>query len=96
MIELENILEQRDSLSTVMIVCKSSEISDGLLSRLAEAGLNVIGPVDRAALALIVAGQTPADLAIIESELAGKRNGAELARCLEETWGIPSVMLGAA
>ncbi len=87
--------EQCDRFATVMVVRRSDDVPDPLVERLTDAGLNVLGPVDTAARALTLVAQTHADLAFVAPELAGRRDGFELARTLEDTWGVPVVMLAA-
>ncbi|WP_041373408.1 hypothetical protein [Phenylobacterium zucineum] len=94
--DLNELLEQCDQFSTVLIARKSPESTDSLVQLLVDAGVNVLGPVDTAARALAIVAQTPADFAVVTPELAGKRNGAELARRLEDTWGVPSVVVAPA
>ncbi|HYG28227.1 MAG TPA: hypothetical protein VD906_15155 [Caulobacteraceae bacterium] len=65
-----------------------------LVTALSEAGMGVVGPVTTATLALILASHGPADLALIDDQLAGRRTGAELAEALYKTWGVRSVLLG--
>lgn len=88
-----DLIEQCDRFTTVLVVRKSPEIPDPLVEILTDAGLNVLGPVDTARAALAITAQAGADLALVAPELAGRRNGEELARCLEDTWGVPAVLL---
>jgi DNA-binding NarL/FixJ family response regulator len=85
--------EQFDRFTTVLVVRKSNDFPDPIVENLSERGINVLGPVDTAARALALVAQTPADIALVSPSLAGRRDGAELARCLHDTWGVPSVML---
>ncbi len=94
--DLNEVLEQYGRFSTVLVARKSPDDSPGLVEILVGAGLNVIGPVDRAAHALALTAQSSVDLAIVTPELAGRRNGRELAQVLEETWGVPAYVLPAA
>lgn len=87
------LLEQFDQFATVMVVRKSPSVPDRIVEVLTDAGVNVLGPVDTASRALAIVAQTPMDLALVEPELAGRRDGFELARNLEETWGVRAVML---
>ena len=93
--KLDDLLETLDEFSTVMIACRSPLYRTDLSEKLAGAGINILGPVDTATYALTIAAQTPADVAIVEAELAGRRNGAELAQALERTWGVRSVLIEA-
>lgn len=65
-----------------------------LVEVLSDAGYSVVGPVTSASMALILAAQAPAGLALVDEELTGKRSGQELAAVLFETWGVRSVLLG--
>lgn len=40
--------------------------------------------------------QTPVDLAVVTPDLAGRRDGQELARELADTWGVQAVIVPAA
>jgi DNA-binding response OmpR family regulator len=90
------LIDPCDPFTTVIVVKRSSEIPDPLVETLTDAGLNVVGPVDTAAQALAMIAQTRADVALVAAELAGRRDGFELARCLKDTWGVPAVMLSRA
>lgn len=91
--DLNEILEQYDRFSTVLIARKPPADIGGILEVLFDAGINVIGPVERAAHALAIAAQTHVDLALVTPELAGRRDGAELARRLADTWGVRTVVV---
>ena len=90
-----DLIEQYGRFSTVMVVRRSFDLPDRLVEVLTDAGVNVLGPVDTASRALAIAAQTPADIALIHPDLAGQRDGFELARRLEDTWGVRAVMLPA-
>lgn len=94
--DLNEILEQYGRFSTVLIARNPPAAIDGIVEILIDAGINVIGPVDRAAHALAIVAQTRVDLALVTPELAGERDGAELARRLNDTWGVRAVVLPAA
>lgn len=94
--DLNDILEQFDRFSTVLIASKNPRDSSGIIELLVDAGINVIGPVDRAKHALTLAAHSRIDLALVTDDLAGERNGEELARTLAETWGVRSVVVPAA
>ncbi len=66
------------------------------LQALSEAGFEVVGPASSAAVAMTLAAQTPADVALIHVEVAGPRDGQSLAHALRDTWGVPSVLFDAA
>jgi hypothetical protein len=90
-----DLIDQCEQFSTVMVVGRLKDLPDRIVELLADAGLNVLGPVDSAARALAIVAQTAADIALIHPELSGQRDGFELARDLEHTWGVPSVIIPA-
>ncbi|MDZ4376444.1 MAG: hypothetical protein U1C74_34090 [Phenylobacterium sp.] len=53
----------------------------------------MIGPVDRAGMALALAAQTPVDLALVDRRLAGHRDGPAFAEALMTTWGARSILI---
>lgn len=85
--------ERFDPFTTVLLVRKRPRYPDEIVVLLQKVGVNILGPVTRAADALAIVAQHHADLALIEPELAGRRDGVELARALEDTWGVRSLML---
>jgi uncharacterized protein YbjT (DUF2867 family) len=91
--DLNEILEQCRRFSTVLVARKSPDDSPDLVEILVGAGVNVLGPVDRAEHALALTAQSSVDFAILTPELAGPQSGRELAQALEETWGVPSYVL---
>ncbi|MFN3584659.1 hypothetical protein [Phenylobacterium sp.] len=93
--DFHDIVEQCRRVSTVLVVKKATMSPDPFVEILVESGVNVLGPVDTAAKALTIIAQSPADLAVVEPELAGRRHGPELARALQEVWGVPAVVVGA-
>jgi len=93
--DLENLLDQLDQFSTVMIAGSSEMRTNQLLDRLHASGINVIGPVDTASKALALIAQNHADLAVVAPRLAGRRHGEELARDLSEQWGVKAMVLPA-
>ena len=90
---LDELIEQYGDARTVLIAAAHSEYPQDLVARLTDAGKTVLGPVDTASLALALAAQSPADLAIVTTRLSGRRDGEELARRLGDTWGVPAVVL---
>ena len=95
MLELIERAEIRYPCSNVILVSGCERTSDQLLNLIYERNLNVVGTATRAATALALAAQVPADLAIVHDRLAGRRDGAELARLLKEIWGVPSLLIDA-
>lgn len=96
MLELIERAEIRFPCSNVIVVSACEQTSGELLELISDTDLNVVGTATRAATALALAAQIPADLAIVHHHLAGQRDGAQLARRLEEIWGVPSLLIGAA
>lgn len=93
MLEIIERAEIRYPCANVIMVSACERTSDQLLNLISDSDLNVVGTATRAATALALAAQMPADLAIVHHRLAGRRDGAELARRLEETWGVPSLLI---
>jgi hypothetical protein len=91
--KIDEFVEQNPGLSTVLIVGQVCEDTYSLIDEFSGRGVNILGPVNTASLALALVAQTPTDLALVARKLGGRRHGPELARCLEETWGVPSVVL---
>jgi len=93
--DFHDLVEQCRRVSTVLVVKKATMSPDPFVEILVESGINVLGPVDTASKALTIIAQSPADLAVVEPELAGRRHGPELARALLEVWGVPAVVVAA-
>lgn len=89
-------IDELERFSNVVVAAMSSPHRDGLMEQLHERGVNILGPVDTAAQALALLAHHPADFAIIEDVLAGRRGGGELADALEAQWGVPSVLVSRA
>jgi DNA-binding NarL/FixJ family response regulator len=90
---LDELIEQHGDIRTILVAGAPTEYPENLVQHLTDAGMTVIGPVDTARLALALAAQSAADLALVTPKLAGQRDGAELARRLKDTWGVPTVVL---
>lgn len=95
MLEIIERAEIRYPSSNVILVSACERTSGQLLHLISGRDLKVVGTATRAATALALAAQVPADLAIVHHRLAGRRDGAELARRLEEIWGVPSLLIEA-
>jgi DNA-binding NarL/FixJ family response regulator len=93
MLEIIERAEIRYPCSNVILVSSCERTSDQLLDLISDRDLNVVGTSTRAATALALAAQVSADLAIVHHRLAGRRDSAELARRLEEIWGVPSLLI---
>jgi hypothetical protein len=78
---------------TVVVACAAPGSSEKIVGILSDFGFSVVGPVDSARMALALAAQTPLTLAVVGSQLSGRRDGPTLARELLDTWGVRSVLL---
>jgi DNA-binding NarL/FixJ family response regulator len=78
---------------SALLVCDDAQMSFEIAGRLQDAGCEVMGPVPRAAYALLLAAQTPPDLAIVARPPTGRRGARELANELYETWGVRSLIV---
>lgn len=87
-------LERIRPYANILVACRSGGEDNSLSDIIQDSEANLIGPVDRASMALLLAAQTPIDLAIIETELAGVRSGFVLAERLQQDWGVPSLIMG--
>lgn len=83
-----------ESPKTVIVVTTSGESAQRTVERLTDSGFSVVGPVERANMALALAAQTPVDLAIADTRLGGRRDGATFARDLMSAWGAPTILVG--
>lgn len=92
---IESAIEHLPRFATVLVACHSAPYRHDLIETLENRDLSVLGPVYTSAQALTLASQAGADLAIIEARLEPDDSGLALVRQLEETWGIPSVLLQA-
>lgn len=81
---------------TVLLVCSDGDKAAYILERLADEGFNAIGPVATAAMALALAASSAPSVAIIAKRPTGRRNTAELAGELMQTWGVRSLLLNGA
>lgn len=78
---------------TIIVAMSQRHRPDRLVQRLVLEGHAVIGPVTTAAMALALAAQMPATLAVVHADLDGGRDGRALAASLTDTWGVPSVLI---
>jgi hypothetical protein len=78
---------------TVLVAGSPASRPERLIATLADLGHRVVGPAPTASLALAMAAQTPLDTAIVFRRLAGRRDGRRLARRLEETWGVRTMVI---
>ena len=87
-------IERRYPRANVIIACSSGDDSETLLKLLSDRGFNPVGIADRASVALALASQIPADVAVVQAELSGRRSGRDLAVELHGTWGLPTFVFG--
>jgi DNA-binding response OmpR family regulator len=78
---------------TVLVAHHDPDYVQQLVAHLSDQGFHVLGPARTARMALALAAQAPAGLAVVGRKLAGARDGATLARVLEERWGVASVLI---
>ena len=78
---------------TVLVVCSDAKLADHLLDSLFQNGVNAVGPVDSARMAIAVATNAQPTLAVIANPPTGRRGAVELAQALERDWGIRSWIL---
>ena len=77
-------------MEAVLVVCDDGDYSSEIIQRLAAGGMNSLGPVSTAGMALALAGQMAPTVAIVAGAPTGRRGSAELASKLLETWGVRS------
>lgn len=78
---------------TIIVAMSERHAPDRLVQRLLAEGHGVVGPATTAAMALALAAQAPATLAVVHLDLDGGRDGRKLAALLSDTWGVPSVLI---
>ena len=78
---------------TLMVVEDDAEMAAGLTEILTEAGHRVVGPFQEADAAEAAAGLHALDLALLDINLAGERDGVSLAEALKSRWGVPVMFL---
>lgn len=81
------------SCETVLLVCSEEAASAEILHKLWDGGHNVVGPAANARMALAMAAQHPATVALVASPPTGRRDAVELAQALKRDWGIGSIIL---
>ena len=77
----------------ILIVEDEVLAATALEATLREANHRVVGSVSSAREALEIAASQPVDLALVDINLDGRRNGVELARELLVTCGVPALFL---
>lgn len=89
----EDTIHELDRFSNVVVAAMNSQRRDNLVEQLHERGVNILGPVETAAQALALTAHHPVDFAIVETILAGRRGGGELAEALASQWGVRSFLV---
>lgn len=79
----------------ILIVEDDALQAESLRASLTNAGFVVVGIADSCASALSIAGQTQADLALVDVKLTGSIDGITTGQQLSEEYGIPVVFLTA-
>jgi hypothetical protein len=78
---------------SVILVCDDERESHDILNRLEAEGIGVIGPATSATMALTLASQSFANIAVLARRPSSGPLGADLAHTLMKTWGVRSVVL---
>jgi len=89
---IEHAIEHLPRFSTILVAFHSEPYHHDLIETLENRDLSVLGPVYTSAQALTLAAQAGIDLAIVE-QAQDDDSSLALVRQLQETWGIPSVLL---
>ena len=79
----------------VLLVEDEPIIGEDAAEMLREAGHQVCGPASTVDEAVRLAGETHADLALVDINLAGAEEGPRLARALWALFGVPSLFVTA-
>lgn len=80
-------------IESVILVCDNERDSHDILNRLEAEGIGVIGPATSATMALTLASQTLANIAVLARRPSEAPLSSDLARNLMKTWGVRSVVL---
>lgn len=78
---------------TILVAEDDADTAADLVEALTDAGHRVVGPFQDAESAILAAGLHALDLALLDINLAGAQTGVDLARRLQQSWGVPSVFL---
>lgn len=78
---------------TILVAEDDADAAAVLVETLTDAGHRVVGPFQEAETAILSAGLHALDLALLDINLAGEQTGVELARRLQQSWGVPTVLL---
>jgi hypothetical protein len=90
---IETAIEHLPRFATILVAFHSEPYRHELIETLENRELSVLGPVYTSEQALTLAAQAGIHLAIVEE--AQDDSSQALVRQLQETWGIPSVLLQA-
>lgn len=78
---------------TLLLVEDDPETAADLTATLSDAGHNVVGPFHQAEAAEAAVALHAIDLALLDINLSGELNGADLATVLKTRWGVPVMFL---
>lgn len=78
---------------TLLLVEDDPETAADLTATLSDAGHNVVGPFHQAEAAEAAVALHTVDLALLDINLSGDLNGADLAASLKTRWGVPVMFL---
>lgn len=78
---------------TVLLICGDATDAARIMTRLYDAQIRVIGPIQTARMALAMTAQTGATVALLAGEPLGERKTPQLAEALMETWGVRSMLV---
>ena len=82
-------------METVLVICDDLNYSSEIIRRLSFEGMNSMGPVSTAGMALALTAQTKPTVAIVAGTPTGRRGGAELASKLLSDWGVHTWLVDA-
>lgn len=80
-------------MKTVLLAHGDAGVLERVTPALSDLGYDVVGVARTAGEALALAQRPGVTFALVGEDLAGPRDGAELRRALEETWGVRSAPL---
>ncbi len=78
---------------TILLVCDCESSATRILDKLYHGGFGVVGPAPNASMAMAMAAQAAPTIALVATSPNGRRNAAELASDLMNTWGVRSWIL---
>lgn len=78
---------------TLLVVEDDPDMAQDLTALLVDAGHDVFGPFHSAEAAEVAAGLHAIDVALLDINLSGPTNGADLGRDLKTRWGLKVVFL---